>query len=101
MITSGPASGPVHNECGSLMQQCDTLIPQSHIVHRVTSIASCNPPQPAFRSPFQVESSDQLASLVVFDLQFIALYFFFFFFSSRRRHTRCSRDWSSDVCSSD
>src|SRR6478752_2510626 len=25
----------------------------------------------------------------------------FFFFSSRRRHTRCSRDWSSDVCSSD
>src|SRR5687768_17709393 len=26
---------------------------------------------------------------------------FVFFFSSRRRHTRCSRDWSSDVCSSD
>src|SRR5256884_6996681 len=26
---------------------------------------------------------------------------FAFFFSSRRRHTRCSRDWSSDVCSSD
>src|SRR5690606_40243958 len=24
-----------------------------------------------------------------------------FFFSSRRRHTRFSRDWSSDVCSSD
>src|SRR3989304_1810786 len=24
-----------------------------------------------------------------------------FFFSSRRRHTICSRDWSSDVCSSD
>src|SRR5690606_41128757 len=31
----------------------------------------------------------------IFDL------FFFFFFSSRRRHTRFSRDWSSDVCSSD
>src|SRR5205809_4241663 len=29
------------------------------------------------------------------------LLLFFFFFSSRRRHTRCSRDWSSDVCSSD
>src|SRR2546422_7489495 len=32
------------------------------------------------------------------------IYVFFlliFFFSSRRRHTRCSRDWSSDVCSSD
>src|SRR5690606_39845865 len=24
-----------------------------------------------------------------------------FYFSSRRRHTRFSRDWSSDVCSSD
>src|SRR2546429_7317808 len=30
-----------------------------------------------------------------------AVVLFFFFFSSRRRHTRCSRDWSSDVCSSD
>src|SRR2546429_4120851 len=29
------------------------------------------------------------------------IYMLFFFFSSRRRHTRCSRDWSSDVCSSD
>src|SRR5207302_4857044 len=28
-------------------------------------------------------------------------YVFRFFFSSRRRHTRFSRDWSSDVCSSD
>src|SRR5690554_6573770 len=27
--------------------------------------------------------------------------FYVFFFSSRRRHTRCGRDWSSDVCSSD
>src|SRR5205809_1504961 len=31
----------------------------------------------------------------------LMLFFLFFFFSSRRRHTRCSRDWSSDVCSSD
>src|SRR5690606_40794560 len=29
------------------------------------------------------------------------VYCLFFFFSSRRRHTRFSRDWSSDVCSSD
>src|SRR6266536_2324416 len=29
------------------------------------------------------------------------MYYFFFFFSSRRRHTRSTRDWSSDVCSSD
>src|SRR5207245_3180493 len=28
-------------------------------------------------------------------------FLFLFFFSSRRRHTRCYRDWSSDVCSSD
>src|SRR5207245_8505917 len=28
-------------------------------------------------------------------------YMCWFFFSSRRRHTRCYRDWSSDVCSSD
>src|ERR1041385_2046304 len=26
---------------------------------------------------------------------------FLLLFSSRRRHTSCSRDWSSDVCSSD
>src|SRR5690606_39605803 len=32
---------------------------------------------------------------------FLRLVFVFFFFSSRRRHTRFSRDWSSDVCSSD
>src|SRR5687768_13404914 len=31
----------------------------------------------------------------------VLCFLFFFFFSSRRRHTRCSRDWSSDVCSSD
>src|SRR5690606_40282746 len=29
------------------------------------------------------------------------VYYYSFFFSSRRRHTRFSRDWSSDVCSSD
>src|SRR6266536_5723641 len=29
------------------------------------------------------------------------IFFVFFFFSSRRRHTRSTRDWSSDVCSSD
>src|SRR5690554_2559877 len=32
-------------------------------------------------------------------LDFLVVYIFFF--SSRRRHTRCGRDWSSDVCSSD
>src|SRR2546429_3023814 len=32
---------------------------------------------------------------------FYSVFKCFVFFSSRRRHTRCSRDWSSDVCSSD
>src|SRR5438105_8071340 len=41
-----------------------------------------------------------LDALAVF-LHLLACYFFFFFFSSRRRHTRSTRDWSSDVCSSD
>src|SRR5687768_3361426 len=41
-------------------------------------------------------------SLLRFRLPFrLPMMFIIFFFSSRRRHTRCSRDWSSDVCSSD
>src|SRR5690606_40413599 len=32
---------------------------------------------------------------------YVSILSFSFFFSSRRRHTRFSRDWSSDVCSSD
>src|SRR5687768_18292108 len=38
---------------------------------------------------------------MIFCIVVLFCVFFFFFFSSRRRHTRCSRDWSSDVCSSD
>src|SRR5215813_14906963 len=37
----------------------------------------------------------------VVDIRQAELVFLYFFFSSRRRHTRCGRDWSSDVCSSD
>src|SRR5687768_18316391 len=40
-----------------------------------------------------MEASNQ--ALEVFALALV------FFFSSRRRPTRCIRDWSSDVCSSD
>src|SRR5690606_40805156 len=48
-------------------------------------------------------------SLLLIKLEFLDVligcigrcYVCFFFFSSRRRHTRFSRDWSSDVCSSD
>src|SRR2546422_7146884 len=39
--------------------------------------------------------------VLLFDTTLLCCLLFFFFFSSRRRHTRCSRDWSSDVCSSD
>src|SRR5438128_9674358 len=44
-----------------------------------------------------------LAHLLVVELHRtqIVSHAIFFFFSSRRRHTRCYRDWSSDVCSSD
>src|SRR6266498_1599659 len=34
-------------------------------------------------------------------IEMSVIFVFIFFFSSRRRHTRCGRDWSSDVCSSD
>src|SRR2546429_5453635 len=43
--------------------------------------------------------SDSYTVISVLNQNFLHVYFFFF--SSRRRHTRCSRDWSSDVCSSD
>src|SRR5690554_7167229 len=39
--------------------------------------------------------------LLFFFILCMCFAFFFFFFSSRRRHTRCGRDWSSNVCSSD
>src|SRR2546422_2886227 len=39
--------------------------------------------------------------LSIVKCELLLFFAFFFFFSSRRRHTRCSRDWSSDVCSSD
>src|SRR5690606_40758200 len=38
------------------------------------------------------------ACLVKYAVAFVIIVFFF---SSRRRHTSFSRDWSSDVCSSD
>src|SRR5690606_40716415 len=42
-----------------------------------------------------------ISIIVAFAVVMSCLYFVLFFFSSRRRHTRFSRDWSSDVCSSD
>src|SRR2546429_2676172 len=42
-----------------------------------------------------------VTGLEVFCVAVVCYCVVFFFFSSRRRHTRCSRDWSSDVCSSD
>src|SRR5690606_40934192 len=53
-------------------------------------------------SSFVVNAYKQYSCLHIY---FLLIYFFhvyvIFFFSSRRRHTRFSRDWSSDVCSSD
>src|SRR5690606_40193549 len=45
--------------------------------------------------------SQLLLILLTISLLVFCFIFLFFFFSSRRRHTRFSRDWSSDVCSSD
>src|SRR5207302_6663346 len=42
-----------------------------------------------------------LTSLGTLGIGYCYVFFLCFFFSSRRRHTRFSRDWSSDVCSSD
>src|SRR5205809_1448126 len=51
---------------------------------------------------FDCEDRDRELGLYNLSWLYILIFiFFFFFFSSRRRHTRCSRDWSSDVCSSD
>src|SRR5690606_7454367 len=49
------------------------------------------------RSPW---APDHLQSTAVIMYWCVACTYVFFF-SSRRRHTRFSRDWSSDVCSSD
>src|SRR2546429_7346935 len=49
----------------------------------------------ASKKPELVGWVSRINSLFVYNMCFV------FFFSSRRRHTRCSRDWSSDVCSSD
>src|SRR5690554_7746995 len=38
---------------------------------------------------------------VCFGLRAVYVVMYPFFSPSRRRHTRCGRDWSSDVCSSD
>src|SRR2546429_1626584 len=53
-------------------------------------------------------TNSSLVLVTVFIICFLTRYlttlsglYCIFFFSSRRRHTRCSRDWSSDVCSSD
>src|SRR5207247_5370070 len=43
----------------------------------------------------------QCVFLVLVLKNFACVSYVIFFFSSRRRHTRSTRDWSSDVCSSD
>src|SRR5207245_7421077 len=50
---------------------------------------------------YHITKNQQYISHNHHTLSHYRLTLFFFFFSSRRRHTRCYRDWSSDVCSSD
>src|SRR2546422_4343131 len=52
-------------------------------------------------SVYLVGSSKIILYIAILSSKYSNHSLFFFFFSSRRRHTRCSRDWSSDVCSSD
>src|SRR5438105_6624622 len=58
------------------------------------------------------DTDDIVPILVAFQIEWNKMYYLLnadpttmqlleFFFSSRRRHTRSTRDWSSDVCSSD
>src|SRR5690554_1705215 len=56
-------------------------------------------PQPAVVS---VLAPPMIAPLTLrFVPESVTVHVWIFFCSSRRRHTRCGRDWSSDVCSSD
>src|SRR5690554_316309 len=56
-------------------------------------------PQPAVVS---VLAPPMIAPLTLrFVPESVTVHVYVFFCSSRRRHTRCGRDWSSDVCSSD
>src|SRR5216684_6380223 len=68
-----------------------------HGVHRARTAA-----QRHRRQAF-VEGLMAQLPVIAFDLTVARVHasLWSFFFSSRRRHTRCSRDWSSDVCSSD
>src|SRR2546429_333135 len=71
---------------------------------RIWSTDSANAGVVADPSRISVAASrcrERAAMSVVFLRQLRGTLPLAFFFSSRRRHTRCSRDWSSDVCSSD
>src|SRR6266542_5202939 len=57
------------------------------------------PERAAMKDANESADPDEYSGAVV--LEVTALYDAIFFFSSGRRHTRCYRDWSSDVCSSD
>src|SRR5256884_2471726 len=62
-------------------------------------VAVCRP-NVRYRSDHLIGSDSDMRSRLIRQSKFRGSYLLFFF-SSRRRHTRCSRDWSSDVCSSD
>src|SRR5438128_6396185 len=68
---------------------------------RARPIAREKPSTLEERTGERAADGPHLASALDQILELAALAAVQFFFSSRRRHTRCYRDWSSDVCSSD
>src|SRR5207245_8047975 len=57
--------------------------------------------RPALRNQLPVAQKPDATSQLYYRSGCLPAATISFFFSSRRRHTRCYRDWSSDVCSSD
>src|SRR5256884_3943878 len=93
---SGVHRGLAHLHCfdSFVAAACEISVKDGNKV-KVHRIVAATDPGYAV-NPAQIER--QVAGSFVYGL---SAAFFHFFFSSRRRHTRCSRDWSSDVCSSD
>src|SRR2546429_7348761 len=99
MTTSNfPWTGPVPSTVESVLQRRAMTV-QRCVRGEVISNADGHKGVPRSANP----SSGEVAfrKKMTLSSSFLGLNVTRFFISSRRRHTRCSRDWSSDVCSSD
>src|SRR5438105_11284938 len=80
------------------------LLPKDKVIFGPQQVANRINENPAVSRDFtlfhQAGSTVVQGNLLVVPIGDSFLYFEFFF-SSRRRHTSSTRDWSSDVCSSD